>query len=98
MHPAPFTAWLIIHCTDHTCGEDTHRVDLVLVRGLDLADGPQLWHAMAPPDHEGLELAGTIVTETAGEIPENVFIDWPVRLTPAGPVLRGAAPLARTLS
>jgi hypothetical protein len=99
----PFTAWLTIECRDVWCDETEHRVDLALVRGLDLAGGPQLWHAMAPDDFDGHPvIAGDVTCETGGDLPENVCIEWPLRECdghgPPHAHIVGARPLAHTLS
>ncbi len=97
--PAPaWQAWLDIECGNPRCPEVRHRIDLVLVRGFDLAGGPQIWHAMAPVEYDGTPLAGRIGTETAGDIPPNVYIDWPVRIEEDGPVLHGATALRHSMS
>jgi hypothetical protein len=99
-HEPPFTAWLQLECDDPWCDEtEGHRVDLVLVRGLDLAGGPQVWHAVAPPALHGVDVTAGYCRETAGELDDRVHIVWPIAQTPCGRTfIIGPRPLAHTLS
>lgn len=99
-YPPPFTAWLTMACLDDECGEPEHRVDLLLVRGLDLAGAGQQWHAFCPPQFDGYVVAaGTVTCETAGELDPEVRIAWPIRPCRADHAhLIGARALDHTLS
>lgn len=83
-HPPPWSAWLTIACLDDECDEPSHRVDLVLVRGLDLAGAGEQWHAFCPAEYDSYIVApGTVTCETDGELDPSTHIVWPIR--PCGP-------------